>query len=41
MLRELFRKDFDGDFATELAVRGAVELAHAVSTNGGEYLAIT
>src|SRR3972149_4106196 len=34
MLRELFGKDFDGDFAPELAVPGAVDFPHATGTEG-------
>src|SRR3990170_5452652 len=38
MLRELFGKDFDGDFAPELAVPGAVDFAHATGPEGREDL---
>ena len=38
MLRELFGKDFDGDFTPELSVPGAVDLAHSARTDGGEDL---
>ena len=34
MLRELFGKDFNGDFAPEPAVPGAVDFAHATGTEG-------
>jgi hypothetical protein len=37
MLRELFGKDFDGDFTPELGVPGAVHLAHTSGPEGGEY----
>ena len=38
MLRELFGKDFDGDFAPEFGVLGLVDLSHSTRTDGGEDL---